>query len=154
MKPILIFLTRSNPFLAEFKLLELITLRKNNSMACISNGCFGLCANVDDKNSNLYFLVVHLPRLSSETLLYFHSVITFCVSRRRRKMYCGHPRLCVCLSAVACPHYYTDPDVTWSSGRGIPLSGADLQSVHGLRCYDNKTRTLVTSLRPSRDMTT
>ena len=25
-------------------------------------------------------------------------VITFCVSRRRRKMYCGHARLCVCLS--------------------------------------------------------
>ena len=26
------------------------------------------------------------------------TVITFCVSRRRRKMYCGHARLCVCLS--------------------------------------------------------
>ena len=25
-------------------------------------------------------------------------VITFCVSRRRRKMYSGHARLCVCLS--------------------------------------------------------
>jgi len=25
-------------------------------------------------------------------------LITFCVSRRRRKMYCGHARLCVCLS--------------------------------------------------------
>jgi len=25
-------------------------------------------------------------------------VITFCVSRIRRKMYCGHARLCVCLS--------------------------------------------------------
>jgi len=24
-------------------------------------------------------------------------VITFCVSSRRRKMYCGHPHLCVCL---------------------------------------------------------
>jgi len=23
-------------------------------------------------------------------------LITFCVSRRRRKMYCGHARLCVC----------------------------------------------------------
>jgi len=39
--------------------------------------------------------------------------ITFCVSRRRRKMYCGHARLCVCLSAAACLHYCTDPDVTW-----------------------------------------
>jgi len=28
---------------------------------------------------------------------------------------------------------------------------ADLQSVHGLRCYGNITRTLVTSLRPPRD---
>ena len=26
------------------------------------------------------------------------TIITFCVSRRRHKMYCGHPRLCVCLS--------------------------------------------------------
>ena len=23
--------------------------------------------------------------------------VTFCVSRRRRKMYCGHARLCVCV---------------------------------------------------------
>jgi len=37
-------------------------------------------------------------------------------------MYCGHARLCVCLcvclSAAACLHYCTDPDVTWRSGRG------------------------------------
>ena len=25
-------------------------------------------------------------------------IFTFCVSRRRRKMYCGHARLCVCVS--------------------------------------------------------
>ena len=52
--------------------------------------------------------------------------------------------LSVCLSAAACPHYYTDPDVTWGSGRGCPLVAhysADLQSVHGLRCYGNITRT-------------
>jgi len=24
-------------------------------------------------------------------------IVTFCVSRRRRKMYCGHARLCVCI---------------------------------------------------------
>jgi len=35
-------------------------------------------------------------------------------------MYCGHARLCVCLSVY---------------------SWADLQSVHGLRCYGNITRT-------------
>jgi len=32
-------------------------------------------------------------------------------------MYCGHARLCVCLSvclsAAACPHYCTDLDITW-----------------------------------------
>jgi len=74
-------------------------------------------------------------------------------------MYCGHARLsvCVCLSvcvsvclsvylsaAAACPHYCTDPDVTLVSGRGCPLVvhyWADLQSVHGLRCCGNITRT-------------
>jgi len=72
---------------------------------------------------------------------YFCSFITFHVSRRRRKMYnCGHARVCVCLSAAACLHYCTDPDVTLGSGRGCPLVvhyWADLQSVHGLRCYGN-----------------
>ena len=87
------------------------------------------------------------------------SIVTFCVSRRRRKMYCGHARLCVCLSVrgrtpTLLP---ADPDVTWGHGTGCPLVvhyWADLQSGHGLRCYGNITRTLVTSLRPSRDMTT
>jgi len=66
--------------------------------------------------------------------------------------------LSVCLSAAACPHNCTDPDpdVTWGHGRGCPLVvhyWVDLQLGHGLRCYGNITRTLVTSLRPSRDMT-
>ena len=71
-------------------------------------------------------------------------VVTFRVSRRPREMYCGHARLCVCLSVclstAACPRYCTDPDVTWGSGRGCPLVvhyWADLQSVHGMRCYGN-----------------
>ena len=69
-------------------------------------------------------------------------VVTFPVSRRPREMYCGHARLClsVCLSAASCPHYCTDPDVTGGSGRGCPLvvhCRADLQSVHGMRCYGN-----------------
>ena len=49
-------------------------------------------------------------------------------------------RASVCLSAAACPHYCTDPDVTWRSGRGYLLVvhyWADLLSVHGFRCYDN-----------------
>ena len=58
------------------------------------------------------------------------------VSRRWREMYSGHGRL----SLAACPHYCTDPDVTWRNGRGCPLvvhCWAILQSVHGFRCYDN-----------------
>jgi len=108
-------------------------------------------------------------RLCSFHWLGWERIITFCVSRRRRKMYCGHARLCVCvcvsvclcvcLSAAVRTHYCTDPDVTWrhGRGRGCPLGvhyWADLQSRHGVRCYGNVTRTLVTSLRPSRDMTT
>ena len=112
---------------------------------------------VDDRNGPLQSII----DLSSCVVI----LITFCVSRRRRKMYCGHARLCVslsvclsvCLSAAVRPHYCTDPDVAWGHGRGCPLVvhyWADLQSGHGLRCYGNITRTLVTSLRPSRDMTT
>jgi len=72
--------------------------------------------------------------------------ITFCVSHRRRKMYCGHASLCVCLSTAVRPHYCTDRDVTWGHGRGCPLVvhyWVDLQSVHRLRCYGNITRILV-----------
>ena len=29
-------------------------------------------------------------------------LVTFCVSRRRRKMYCGHARLCVCVCVCLC----------------------------------------------------
>jgi len=51
----------------------------------------------------------------------------------------------VCLFAAVRSHYCTDPDVTWERGRPCPLVvqyWADLQSVHGLRCYGNITRTL------------
>ena len=61
--------------------------------------------------------------------------------------------LCVCVSVRG---HTPDPDVTWGHGRGCPLVvhyWADLQSGHGLRCYGNITRTLVPSLRLSRDMT-
>ena len=79
-----------------------------------------------------------------------HTVVTFCVSRGRRKMYCGHARLCVCLSVCPWPYAHTTArtrmDVTWGRGRGCPLVvhyWADLQSVHRLRCYGNITQTLV-----------
>ena len=78
--------------------------------------------------------------------MFLFRLVTFRVSRRRYEMYCGHTRLCVsvCLPAAACQHYCTDPDVTWGNGRGCPLIvnyRADLQPVHGLRCYGNITRT-------------
>ena len=76
-------------------------------------------------------------------------VITFCLSRRRRKMYCGHARLCVCLPAAVRPHCCTDPDVIWGRGRGCPLVvqyWADLQSGHGLRCYGNTRHRASTSM--------
>jgi len=92
------------------------------------------------------------------------AVITFCVSVEDAKCIMvtrvSVPvclSVCVCLSAAVRPHYCTDPDVTRRHARGCPLVvhySADLQSGHGLRCYGNTTRTLVTSLRPSRDMTT
>jgi len=67
--------------------------------------------------------------------------------------------LSVCLYAAVCPHptLLHGPGCTWGSGRGCPLvvhCWADLQSVNWLRCYGNITRTLVTSLRLSPDMTT
>jgi len=33
--------------------------------------------------------------------------ITFCVSRRRSKMYCGHTRLCVCVCVCPRPYAHT-----------------------------------------------
>jgi len=59
-------------------------------------------------------------------------------------MYSGHARLCVCLSAAACPHYCTYPDVTWGMVEGCSVvvhCCADLQSVHVVRCYGNIART-------------
>jgi len=71
------------------------------------------------------------------------ALVTFRVSRRRRDtkhMLATRVCVCVCLSLAACPHYCADPDVSWRNGRGCPVTAhcwADLQSVHGFRCYDN-----------------
>jgi len=51
-------------------------------------------------------------------------------------------RVCVsvCVSLAAFQHYCADPDITWGNDRGCLLDvrcWADLQSVHGFRCYDN-----------------
>jgi len=77
-------------------------------------------------------------------------------------MYCGHARLCVCLSVCLSvrgrtPTSLHGPGCNLGAWYRLPLVvhyWADLQSGHGLRCYGNITRILVTSLRPSRDMTT
>ena len=47
----------------------------------------------NDLHFNCIFSIVQL-------CIRFNKIITFCVSRRRRKMCCGHARLClsVCLS--------------------------------------------------------
>jgi len=67
-------------------------------------------------------------------------VITFHMRHSQGEMYSGHGHLCVCLSLAAFPHYCTDPDVTCGNGSGCPVVvqyWADLQLVHGSRCYDN-----------------
>ena len=56
-------------------------------------------------------------------------LITFRVSRRPREMYCGHARLCVCLCVCLSVRgrmftLFTEPDVTWGSGRSCPPSCA------------------------------
>jgi len=82
----------------------------------------------------------------------FFWIITFRVSRRGQEteMYIGHARLCVCLCLCVCssPHahtiYCTDTDKTWRNGTGYLLvvhCWANLQSVHGFRCYGNIVRT-------------
>jgi len=57
------------------------------------------------------------------------SIVTFCVSLRRRKMYCGHARLCVSLSVCLSvrgrmPTLLHGPGCNLGSGRGCPPSCA------------------------------
>jgi len=40
--------------------------------------------------------------IASERELYLLLIITFCVNHRRRKMHCGHARLCVYLCVCVC----------------------------------------------------
>jgi len=66
------------------------------------------------------------------------------VRRSQTEMYIGLGReyvyLCVRLSLAAFSYYCENPDVTLKNGRRWPLVvhyWANLQSVHGFRCYDN-----------------
>jgi len=84
-------------------------------------------------NTNVFAFVliricIYISRESKTTRNVLWSRASVCVCVR------------VCLSAASCLQYCTDPDVTWGSGRGCPLVvhyWADLQSVHGMRCYGN-----------------
>ena len=68
-------------------------------------------------------------------------LITFRVRRSEREMYIGHGRLCACLTVPRhIPTLLHGPGFLLGNGRGCPLVvyyWADLQSVHGFRCYDN-----------------
>jgi len=68
-------------------------------------------------------------------------VITYRVRRSRGEMCIGHSRLCVCLSVPhSVPTLLHRPECNLGYGSRCPLVGhywADLQSVHGIRSYDN-----------------
>ena len=86
-------------------------------------------------------------RLFAYTVWKCDTLITFRVRRSRRgEMYIGHGRLYVCVCLYVClsvfrriPTLLHGPGCTLRNGRGCPLVvhyWADLQSVHGFRCYD------------------
>jgi len=84
-------------------------------------------------------------------LLHFAWVVddAKCIVLRR---VCVSVGVSVWLSAAACLQYWMEPGITWGTGRVCPLvvqHWADLQSVHGLRCYGNITRTVDTILPSS-----
>jgi len=61
-----------------------------------------------------HFLLLSIPSLFSTRVVPLHfqaggrrkqpnlGLVTFCVSRRRRKMYCGHARLCLSVCVCVC----------------------------------------------------
>jgi len=75
-----------------------------------------------------FWAALYLPIQSNKVKRCLEFVMTFCVSRRRREMYIGHTRLCVC-SSLHCLvepywinlHYCTDPDVVGGMV-GVPSS--------------------------------
>ena len=83
-------------------------------------------------SSILRGVVTQTRHVSEYMLVLALCLVTFCMSRRRRKMYCGHARLCVCVCVCVClsvclsvrglrPRHCTDQDVTWERGRGCRL---------------------------------
>jgi len=67
---------------------------------CLSRWC--CVADTQDKYAVdvLATEIDSLKRAVREVRPDLQQMVTFRVSRRRREMYCGHARLCVCLSAL------------------------------------------------------
>jgi len=87
------------------------------------------------------FIILCFFSFSSDyVVLMLFAFITFRRRHSRGEMYSSHGRLCLsaCLSV---PNYSTDdPDVTWGmigACRLVVHCWVDLQSLHGLCCYDN-----------------
>jgi len=82
-----------------------------------------------------------------DNMVYVQRIITFRVSCRRREMYSGHARLCVmpvCHVRGRMPTLLHGPGCNLGEWYGCLLVvyyWVGLQSVHGLRCYDNIART-------------
>jgi len=57
------------------------------------------------------FYFVYKEEGLSIVMMCNNALITFLVSHRRCKMYCGHPHLCVCLCVCPGPHAYT---IAWT----------------------------------------
>jgi len=56
---------------------------------------------------------------ASGTHTHQQSLITFCTSRRWRKMYCGHVRLCVCLCVCPRPYAHTTDGLLWVTKQSL-----------------------------------
>ena len=124
------------------------------------------CSNCDTRGYRKRTGLCVVEVCSCAPLISSLCLITLCVSRRRRKMYCGHARLCVCVSvclsvclsvcvcvclsaAAVRPHYCTDPDVTWGVVEAAPIVvhyWADLQSVP---VFNLLTRPILRFFRPA-----
>jgi len=54
----------------------------------------------------IHYILLHFALVADDAKCIVVTSVCVCVS------------VCLCLSLAACPHYCTDPDVTWGNGRG------------------------------------
>jgi len=124
---------------------EQLTLRQQSAGEVQWTGWFSMA---DISHSSVRQCNDTADWMTSSGLYKTSLVITFRVRRQRRsrgEMYICHGRLCVCLCVCPSPYSHTTahgPVFKFGecSGEGVPLVvhyWADLQSVHGFRCYDN-----------------